>query len=98
GDLEEIECESLGEGGVEIFDIAVNIGGEEAGWRAVQIGNRRLYLGEVRFLARAILRDLIDQPHHESAFAARARIGRHRLHRDAETARADACLVPPRSR
>src|SRR6516165_2877962 len=92
-DLREIESEPLGERGVEIFDIAVNISGKEAGWRAVQIGNRRLYLGEARFLARAILRDLIDQPHYESAFAARARIGRHRLHRDAEPARSNACLV-----
>src|SRR5262249_57229171 len=40
-DLREIESEPLGERGVEIFDIAVNIGGEEAGARPVPKGNRR---------------------------------------------------------
>src|SRR4029453_1437616 len=54
-----------------------------------------LYLGEVRFLARAVLRDLVELPHDESSLAARARIGGHRLHRDAEPARSNPRLVLP---
>ena len=93
GDLRQVEAEPLGERGVEIFDRAVGIGGEEAGRRAVEIGDRRLHLGEARLLARAVHGDLIDLPHRERAFAARARVGRHGLDRNAEPARRDARLL-----
>ena len=92
GDLGEVEAKPLRERRVEIFDGAVGVGGEEAGRRAVEIGDGRLHLGEACLLARAVHGDLIDLPHGERAFAARARVGRHRLHGDAEPARRDACL------
>ena len=69
-DLREVEAEPLGERRVEIFDIAVGVGGEETSRRAVEIGDRRLHLGEARLLARAVLGDLVDLPHRERAFAA----------------------------
>ena len=84
---------------VEIADIADGIGGEEPGRRVVEIGDRRLNLGEACFFAGAILGDLIDLPNGQCALAARARLCRHRLHRDAEPARHDSSLVAlPRRR
>ena len=91
---DEVEPEPLGERGVDIFDRAVGIGGEEAGRRAVEIGDGRLHLGEARLLARAVHGDLVDLPHGERTLAAGARIGRHRLHRDAEPARRDPASRP----
>src|SRR5579885_3805798 len=71
GDLGEIEPEPLGESRVEIFDVAVGVGGEEAGRGVVEISDRRLHLGEALFFARPLLRDLVDLPDGERALAAR---------------------------
>ena len=84
---------------VEIADIANGVGGEESGRRVVEIGDRGLNLGEACLFTCAVLRNLIDLPDSQRAFAARARLCRHRLHRDAEPARDDASLVTlPRRR
>ena len=98
GDLGEVEAEPLGERRVEIFDIAVGVGGEEAGRRTVEIGDRRLHLGEARLLAGAVEGDLIDLPHGERALAAGARVWRHRLDRDAEPARRNGAILLALSR
>ena len=93
GDFREVEAEPLGERGVEIVDIAVGVGGEETGRRAVQISDRRLQLGEARLFPHPLHGDLIDLPHDQRAVAARPRIGRHGLDRDAKPARAKVCLL-----
>src|SRR5581483_11454568 len=67
--------------------------GEESGRSAVEIGDRGLHLGEALFFAGALVRDLVDLPDGERAFAARARIRRHGLHRDAEPARDDGGVL-----
>ena len=89
-DIGEVEAEPLGERGIEIVDSAVAVGGEEAGGRVVEIGDGLLHLLEASLLPLAVRGHLVDLPDHEPAFAACAWIGRHRLHRDAEPARADA--------
>ena len=93
GDLRQVEPEPLRQGGVDIGDVAVGAGGEEAGRRVVEIVDGRLHLGEVRLLAGAVLGDLVHLPDDERALAPRTRVRRHGLDRDAEPARADAGLV-----
>ena len=69
-DFRQVEAEPLGERGVQVVDIAVGVGGEETGRRAVEIGDRRLHLGEARLGPRTLQCDLIDLPHDERALAA----------------------------
>src|SRR4029078_8772061 len=65
-------------------DVAARVGGKKASRSAVEIGDRRLNLGEARLFAYAIGVDFIDLPHDKSAFAPRARVWRHGLNQDAE--------------
>ncbi len=69
-DFRQVEPEPLSERGIEVVDIAIGVGGEEAGRRAVEIGDRRLHFGEARLGAGALERNLVDLPHHEPALAA----------------------------
>src|SRR4029078_2369312 len=92
-DFRQIEPEPLGKRGVEIFDVTLCVGSEEACRSAVEVSDCRLHLGEVRLVARTLLCDLVEWPHNKIALASSPWIGRHRLHRDAEPPRSNPRLV-----
>ncbi|ODA68899.1 hypothetical protein A7A08_00733 [Methyloligella halotolerans] len=92
GGIGQIDAEPLGKGGVEIFDIALRIGGEETGWRVIQIGDGLLNLLEALFLVLTFVGDLVELPDDEGAVALHLRGGRHGPDGDAEPAGRDGIV------
>src|SRR5579872_4617219 len=71
-DLSEILIKPVRERGVEINDVAADVGGEEAGWGMIEVIDGALQLLKNVFLPLAVARDVVKRPDREIAGVGRA--------------------------